>query len=245
MSTHSSSNTKKRIILKNPDGTFSYLYKEGEIDSVFEKKEKMNNEINENQINLNNLSLSDEELQYLIDHADNFDYYTLIEQILEIFRSYRILFFMTLILELFLTTSLLYSSFKNKETAIYLMQEIYKDMNADEANFFFNVSFISLLLINLIYYPIGLYGILYKKVKHLKIFSSISLYSAIACIFIFYINIMFIFVFILRLILYGFSKFVINLLISIILLPNRHPQVMRQGVQNGRNERIEINYGTV
>jgi hypothetical protein len=235
MSTHSSIKNQKRIILKNPDGTYSYLYKDGEVDSIVVKKEKQNEEINQNQENLNNLSLSDEELQYLIDHAEQFDYYSLIQQILEIFRSYRILFFMTLILELALMSSLLFSTFKNKENSILMMEEIYKDVNAEEISLFFNTVIFLLILLNAVYYPLGFYSILQKKVKYLKYFSTISLYSAIACIFIIYVNILFIFVFVLRLVLYGFSKFVINLLVSIILLPNRHPQIA--GRQRG--------YGTV
>ena len=235
MSTHSSIKNQKRIILKNPDGTYSYLYKDGEVDSIVVKKEKQNEELNQNQDNLNNLSLSDEELQYLIDHAEQFDYFSLIQQILEIFRSYRILFFMTLILEMALMTSLLFTTFKNKENSILMMEEIYKDVNAEEVSMFFNTVLFLLIALNAVYYPLGFYSILQKKVKYLKYFSSISLYSAIACIFIIYVNILFIFVFVLRLVLYGFSKFVINLLVSIILLPNRHPQI--SGRQRG--------YGTV
>ena len=237
MSTHSSIKQKKRIILKNPDGTFSYLYKDGEVDSIIEKKEKQNDEIVQNQENINNLSLSDEELQYLIDHAEQFDYYSLIQQILEIFRSYRVLFFIGLILEFSLTSSLLFTTFKNKENSVLMMEEVYKDLNAEEASLFFNTVFIVYMIINAFYYPFGFYGILQKKIKHLKYFSNLALYSAIGTIFIIYINIMFIFVFILRLVLYGFAKFVINLLVSIILIPNRHPQV--------QTDQRRLEYGTV
>lgn len=233
MSTHSSIKNKKRIVIKNPDGTYSYLFKDGEVDSVIDKKDKSNDELCQNQDNLNNLSLSDEELQFLIDHADQFDYHSLIDQILDIFRNYRILFFLLLTLELCIMSSLLFNTFKNKENSVTMMEEIYKDLNAEEASLFFNGIFCIVILLNAGFYPLGYYALIEKKVKLLKHFSLFALYTAIATIFIIYINVLFVFAFVLRLILYGFSRFLVNLLVSIILIPNRHPQAQIQNQDYG------------
>lgn len=216
---------QKRIVIKNPDGSFSYLYKEGEIDSTFETKLKIEHDLKQNQENLDNLVLSDDELQFLIDHADRFDYHSLIEQVIDVFKSYRFLFIVALLLEMLLMSGLLYNAFKNKEASILMMEEIYTDLSPEEANMFFNFAFIMLLALNLVYYPLGLISISMKKIKQLKYFAILSLYTAIATVFVIYINVLFILVFILRLSLYGFAKFLIDLLISIILIPNRHHQL--------------------
>lgn len=236
MSTGSSKKSEKRIVIKNPDGTYSYLRKENENDSMQNEKERISLKLKDNQENLNNLAISDDELQYLIDHAAQFDFNSLIQQVLDLFRSYRNLFILILITELLLMSALLFSSFKSKETTILMMEEIYHDLSAQEANIFFNFVFVSFILLNSIYYPLGFYAISSKKIKHLKYFSLLSLYTAVTTVFVIYINIMFIFVFVLRLVLYGFAKFVIDLLVSVILIPNRHPEI---------TQTLQRNYGTV
>lgn len=251
MSTKSSIKNNKRIILKNPDGTYSYLYKDGEEDSIMNKahlnkgKDKDLDPLNQNQENINNLSMSDEELQFLIDNANQFDYQHLINQILEIFRSYRVLFFLVLILELCLMSTLLFNTYKTKEASILIMEEIYKDLNAEEASLFFNIVFVIFTSLNAFYYPVGFYAITQKQIKILKFFSIFSLYSAIATIFVIYINVFFVFVFVLRLILYGFSKFVINLLVSIILIPNRHQQAHNYVDNNDSENSVILHFNNL
>jgi len=224
---------KRRIIIENPNGTFSHLYKDGEKDSIYEKKEKLDEELCENQRNLENLTLSDEELQYLIDNAEQFDYNNLMNQIVEIFRTYRYIFLFVLIIELLLMSTIMFRTFAEKEDIITNLVMMYKDLSAIEASVFFNCVFVAFIIINTVFYPLGFYSISNKKVKLLKHFANLSIYSAIGAIFIIYINVYFIFIFVLRLILFGFAKFIINLLVSILILPNRHT--------DGNNNR----YGTI
>ena len=121
-------------------------------------------------------------------------------------------------------STIMFKTFYAKEDIITDLVGVYKDLSAIEASMFFNCVFIGFLIINSVYYPLGFYSITNKQVKYLKIFANFSIYSGIATVFIIYINIYFIFIFILRLILFGFAKFIINLLVSILLLPNRHPE---------------------
>lgn len=239
MSTHSSSiKDHKRLVIRNPDGTCAYLFKHGEVDSIVDLKEKEANALKEHQQNLNELTMSDDELQYLIDHADQFNYYALIEQVLDVFRSYRLLFLVTLLLDLSLMMWIMFSTFENKEYSITMMEDLYRDVSAEEASRFFNVIFIFLFIINMIFYPLGFYSISLKKVKLLKYLALFSLYTAVSTVFVIYINILFIFIFVFRLALYTLSRFVVNLLISIILIPTR--QLLTQNL-NPQN----LNYGSV
>ena len=231
-----SKSVKNRVIIRNPDGTYSHLYKDGEKDSIYDKKEKLDEELCQNQRNIDNLSLSDDELQYILDHADQFDYCNLINQIINLFRTYRYVFIFCLVIEFLIMSSIMFRTFQNKEDIITSMVGLYKDINAREASMFFNCVYIAFLIANSIYYPLGFYSIAKKQVKLMKYFANLSAYSALGIIFIIYINVYFLFVFILRLVLYGFAKFIINLLVSILLLPNR----------NNNNQNVEGGvYGTI
>lgn len=128
-----------------------------------------------------------------------------------------------------LTSFLMFITWQRRESSITIMEEIYRDLNSSEAaSFFYFIFFIS-FLINLFFYPYGFYSLTKKKVKCLKIYTNVALFTAITTIFLIYINMyiklfnllfrMFILVFVLRLILYGFSRFLANLLVSILLLP--------------------------
>lgn len=229
----------KRIIIKNPDGTYSYLYKDGEVDSILIKEEKHKQDIKQTLSYTNNLTVSDDELQYLLDNSDNFDFHMLINQLLEIFKSYRTLFIIFLILETILSTALTINSFSNKQSMLRLITEVYETITIDQASYIYNSALYCFMLINLVYYPLGYYSILVKNIKYLKYFSIISISSAFTCVFIIYINISFLFVFIMRIIAYGFCRFIVNLLISMILLP------IKYSTRGGVDVRVEREYQTI
>ena len=214
--------SKKRFIMRNPDGTFSHLYRHGETDSICNQKEKQDENLLRNQRLLDSLTVSDDELQFLLDHADDFDFNTLFNQIVSVFRTYRFVFLVCLVVEMILMSLIMFKTFINKEDIITNMVNMYKDLSAIEASIFFNCAFVLFMLGNTIYYPVGYYAISNKKIKLLRFFANFSIYSAVATIFLVYMNVYFIFVFVLRLILFGFAKFIVNLLVSIILLPTRH-----------------------
>jgi hypothetical protein len=99
------------------------------------------------------------------------------------------------------------------------MQNVYRDISSFEASMLFYAIFFVFMSMNVLFYPLAFYSLVSKKVKYLKFFSSLSLYTSIITIFIIYINILFIFVFLLRLIVYGITRFVVNLLVSLLILP--------------------------
>ena len=102
-----------------------------------------------------------------------------------------------------------------------LIQKLYPNLNMLHVRKLFYILFGISIIINLFFYPIGFYSIYEKKFKWLSVFSNISLVTGILNIFVVYINILFLVLFIMRLILYTFARFICNLLISIIVLPKK------------------------
>lgn len=143
---------------------------------------------NRNRNNDDALSISDEELQFIIDNYDQFDHNNLIEQIVSVFRKNQIIFLFVLILEMLLSCTLLIMTWKKKEASILIMQEIYKDLNSMEASLLFHTIYFITVILNIMYYPLSFYALSTKKVKVFRLFSTLSLYTAITTIFIIYIN---------------------------------------------------------
>jgi hypothetical protein len=87
-----------------------------------------------------------------------------------------------------LTVFLLFITWQKKETSITTLQQIYKDLNSKEAAILFYTVFILSLFLNSIFYPLGFYSLITKKVNMFKVFSIYALYTAILTVFIIYIN---------------------------------------------------------
>jgi len=166
--------------------TFLILgFKVGEKESIVETKEPNNYQENEQ---AENLTISDSELQYIVDNYDRFDHNNLIEQLLQVFRRNQLIFLSVLFLEMSLTVFLLFITWTKKESSISMLQDIYKDLNGREAAMLFYTFFGVSLLLNMIFYPLGFYSLVSKKVNMLKMFSVFSMYTAIMTIFIIYVN---------------------------------------------------------
>jgi hypothetical protein len=91
-------------------------------------------------------------------------------------------------LEMSLTCFLLFITWKKKESSIILLQEIYKDLNSKEASLVFYTIFMISFVLNSVFYPLGFYSLVSKKVHIFKMFSTYTLYTAILTVFIIYLN---------------------------------------------------------
>lgn len=212
----------RRIIFKNPDGTYTYCnicgiyitigYKSGERDSACETKgenidkntgESTNNNTNNtnssqvlNQlnhgINTNNpnnyLYLSDDDLRYLVDSTTTDDFPALVEQLLDVFRRYRLVFTLITVFEMFLTFILTLLTWEKRETAITIMEEIYKDINSKEAASSFYALFVFTLCVNFVYYPFGFYALARKSVRLIRFYSFFIIFNAMFILLSIYIN---------------------------------------------------------
>ena len=153
------------------------------------------NNTNQNNLNLNAnstganfLYLSDDDLRYLIDTASVDEYPIMIDQLLDIFRKYRLTFTLLNLFEMFLTFFLTLLTWQKRETAITIMEEIYKDINTKEAAVSFYFLFFLTLGINLLYYPLGFYAIAKKNVRLMKFYSFFIVFNAMFILISIYIN---------------------------------------------------------
>ena len=213
----SSVTEKKRIIIKNPDGTFMHCYKEGERDSIYLPLVKKK----DNRDDIDALTISDTDLEFIVDNYEQFDQGNILEQFVSILKRNIYVFTCLLIIEMLLTFFLIFFTWKKKESSMRLIQKLYPNLNMLHVRKLFYILFGISIIINLFFYPIGFYSIYEKKFKWLSVFSNISLVTGILNIFVVYINILFLVLFIMRLILYTFARFICNLLISIIVLPKK------------------------
>ena len=83
---------------------------------------------------------------------------------------------------------LLFLTWKQRETSVYSINNNINSYSTLDSSLIFYSVFTVMIILNLIYYPFGYIAIVKKNIKILKYFSVFSLYSAIGCIFMIYIN---------------------------------------------------------
>ena len=213
----SSIGEKKRLVIKNPDGSFMHCYKAGERDSIYLPLEKKK----DNKDDIDALTISDTDLEFIVDNYEQFEQGNILEQFVSILQRNIYIFTCLLVIEMLLTVFLIYFTWKKRESSMRLIQKLYPNLNMLHVRKLFYILFGLSIIINIFFYPIGFYSIYEKKFKWLSVFSNISLVTGILNIFVVYINILFLVLFIMRLILYTFARFICNLLISIIVLPKK------------------------
>ena len=213
----SSIGEKKRLVIKNPDGSFMHCYKAGERDSIYLPLDKKR----DNKDDIDALTISDTDLEFIVDNYEQFDQGNILEQFVSILKRNIYIFTCLLVIEMLLTFFLIYYTWKKRESSMRLIQKLYPNLNMLHVRKLFYILFGLSIIINIFFYPIGFYSIYEKKFKWLSVFSNISLVTGILNIFVVYINILFLVLFIMRLILYTFARFICNLLISIIILPKK------------------------
>ena len=206
---------KRRIVIKNPDGTFMHCYKSGDVDSTLQVPNEKPN------ANQDDLTITDSDLQYIVENYEQFDQGNIIEEFLTILNRNQIIFFLLLTIEFSLSLFLLFVIWKKKDNSIFLVQKLYKELSYKASMILFYTVYGIAFATDLVFYPIGYYALYTKKIKLLGYFANIALVTGVMTIFVVYINILFLLVFIMRLVLYTFAKFICNLLISIIVLPRR------------------------
>lgn len=161
-----------------------------EKDSLLVKDKEENDAINQQNFNMfpDNFTISDEELQFIIENHDQSDNANLLEQVLSVYRKNQFFFCFLLLLEMSLSCLLLMITWKRKEYSIIIMQNLYKDISDSQAFYLFHMMFFANLLVNLVLYPLGFFSLLSKKIQLVKYFSAFCLYSGLGSIFIVYLN---------------------------------------------------------
>jgi hypothetical protein len=181
---------KKRIILKNPDGTYSHCinkiinigFKQGESDSV-------NNQIQIMEIKHENLSISDEELRYIIDSSAHLDREILVDELVEMYSRYRKSYLYLSVAELLLNVFLMISILVNNDAIITQIGKLYTDLSDSEAQFVFYLVYCASLVMNILFYS-SVFATLFKKnIYQLKCYSYINLFLTLMTILQVYVHV--------------------------------------------------------
>jgi hypothetical protein len=106
---------KKRFILQNPDGTFMTCVRTGERDSAIENKDVIRQNIEDN------LTISDDDLQFIIENHDQYDYNVVMRHFLDAFRIYRFMYLIFFTSEMFITSFLMFNTWQKRESTIILV----------------------------------------------------------------------------------------------------------------------------
>jgi hypothetical protein len=138
--------------------------------------------------NYDNLSLSDEELRYLVENANNYNANMLVEQITDIFKRYRMIYIILKLSEFCLSLFLIGLTLDKREYIINSLTRIYTDINYQMSSLFFYFIMTICCISSVIFYVYGAISLYKLNVYYAKIYSSISLFTAITTIVLVYVN---------------------------------------------------------
>jgi len=143
------------------------------------------------------------------------------ERILNVFRKHQIYFFLLLSAETILNVILTIFTWNSRGESIKIMENIYSDIHYFEAFFLFYSIYCANIMISVIYFPLGYYAMCKKNIRILRYFVALSIYSAIAIIFLLYLNTILLITLIIRIALYIYTRHIIHLLVSILFISRR------------------------
>lgn len=132
--------------------------------------------------------MTDDDLQYAIDHANRFNVSEILDEILSAFVRYRIVFFIVFMMELIFNSFLLYITWQKKEYTMKAMENNYRGFHKKESLYLFYSIYGIMVISNVLLYPLGIVALATKKIKILKFFTKYALYSSLAIIFMVFIN---------------------------------------------------------
>lgn len=138
--------------------------------------------------NFDTISLSDEELRYLVENANNYNSNMLVEQIIDIFRKYRMIYIVLKLSELCMSSFLIGLTFQKREYIINSLTNVYTDINIQIASFIFYFIMFICCTSSLLFYVYGAISLYNLKVYYAKFYSNISLFTAITTILLVYVN---------------------------------------------------------
>lgn len=234
MSTTSSINgdsikEQKRILIKNPDGTFMHCLKTSNPISSTKSTEKSpllpTTSLSENSSTSNdfdNLTISDSALDYLVENPDEYGSNFLLSKFITSIKANLIIFSTILLMDFFLSIFLAYSSWKKHNSALFLIQNFfYAQLSEKTSKIIFYVIFVLANINNLVYYSFGIYAIVNKNFRVFRIFAIYSIVNAVLNLGAAYFDIFFFTSFMVRVIMYPMAKYNANLIVSTIALPKK------------------------
>ena len=154
---------KENIVLLCLDGTTMHGEKEGTVKDL-----KKNNYCND--VNLSDITISDEELQFIVEQTDSEQCPLIMKKILSLINYYNWFFGIMKIIEGFISIFIIFKLFIDKEYYLSII-ELSTPLNYSQAKkilLFFNFLFV---FNNLIYFIVGIIVIVKGKIKLMKHYS--------------------------------------------------------------------------
>jgi len=206
----------KRIVLKLPDGSYSHAYRSGEKDAWLENRDADQN-VGSNPNDEEQILHIEDEVDFLL---NNFEFILEPEQAVKNYMYHRKVLCVFLVLSVMYEFCLDVYLWKNKEFIITQLTEVYKNLDVDKLTNLFIYSNTIDLMLNLTLYGFGFYSLRTHKVNTFQWFNTLMLMSIFTRIIISYLNILNLLMFILKIIVYLYARFVLSFLYSVLLLPN-------------------------
>ena len=132
--------------------------------------------------------MSDEDLRNIVENADYYDTNLLIEQIVDLFKRYSIIYIFLKLMELTLTVFLMFLTWDKRESTIYAINKIYTGMDESSAKWLFYIIFVTSNILNIIFYLLGILTLTKMNVKYAKMYSDMALFMSISTIMLVYLN---------------------------------------------------------
>ena len=107
----------------------------------------------------------------------------------------------------------------NHEFIISQLGEIYRNLSVDAIGKAFIVGYSVDGAINIFVYSTGFYALYTHKAKYYNIFNNLLLLSVFTRIVISYLNVLNLLVFIMKIVLYLYARFVLSILYTVLVIP--------------------------
>ena len=130
------------------------------------------------------------------------------------------LLYLMFLVNLFFESVLTAYLFRNKEFLLIELNEIYRGYDKNKLNQIFQRLIMANLVVNLLQYVISFYAIFSHRVTNYQIMLFFMAFGMFCRIGLCYVNVMNIFMLVLKLLTFVFAKYVLSLLYAVLLVPD-------------------------
>jgi len=209
----SSLSQSKEIIIENPNGTYCH--------AVLAKKQ-MEDELMQQR---GQAAYPRNRILYIVDddeialYSGFYELPTDVDEFLKLFQRHQRYFACFLVLILITETMFEIFAFQDKDRGILVLMTAYKTREIETLEKIYMASIISQIVYMVVYYILGFAAVYKRSVKLYSWFATVSLVGLIMELFFAYTNRFDISIFLLRFVGFVYSRFVNQLLVSLLLLP--------------------------
>ena len=172
-----------------------------------------------------------DEVEFVV---SNFDFALEPGQALQNYLHHRKVLSVLLTLNLIYELLLLIYIIVNHEFIIAQLGEIYRNLSMEAISQAFLTGYSVDIAINLFVYSTGYYALWTHKAKFYNIFNNLLLFAVFSTIVISYLNVLNLLVFVMKIVVYLYSRFILSILYTVLVIPRD----IQLGNEEGRRERV-------